>query len=72
MRVVLDTNVVISATLVRGGNEDRVLRTWRRGRFDLVLSPSILEELGRALFYEKLQKFRWMREEEIVALLETK
>lgn len=70
MRVVLDTNVIISATLIRGGNEDQILRAWRRGRFDLVLSPPILEELSRALFYEKLQRFRWMSEEEVVALLQ--
>ena len=70
MKVVLDTNVVISATLIRGGNEDRILRAWRRRRFDLVLSPPILEELGRALFYEKLQKFRWMSEDEVAALLQ--
>ena len=67
MRVVLDTNVIISATLIRGGNEDQILRAWRRGAFELVLSPPILEELGRALFYEKLRKFRWMTEEEISA-----
>src|SRR5919198_2790943 len=71
MRVVLDTNVIISATLIRGGNEDQILRAWRRGAFELVLSPSILEELGRALFYEKLRKFRWMTEEEISELLQT-
>ena len=70
MRVVLDTNVVVSATLIRGGNEDRLLRAWQRGAFDLVLSPPILEEIGRALLYEKLQKFRWMSEAEIISLLE--
>jgi putative PIN family toxin of toxin-antitoxin system len=70
MRVVLDTNVVVSATLIRGGNEDRILRAWQRGAFDLVLSPPILEEIGRALLYEKLQRFQWMSEEEIVSFLE--
>lgn len=70
MRVVLDTNVIISATLIRGGNEDQILRAWQRGAFELVLSPPILEELGRALFYEKLRKFRWMTDEEIVELLQ--
>jgi hypothetical protein len=35
-----------------------------RGDFDLVLSPQILEKIGRALFYEKLRKFRWMTEEQ--------
>lgn len=66
MRVALDTNVVISATLIPGGNEDQILRAWQRGAFELVLSPQILEEVGRALFYEKLQKFRWMTGEEII------
>lgn len=71
MRAVLDTNVVISATLIRGGNEDRILRAWQRAAFELVLSPQILDEMGRALFYEKLRKARWMTEEEIVVLLQS-
>lgn len=69
MRVVLDTNVIISATLIRGGNEDQVLRAWQHGSFELVLSPPILEELGRALFYERLRKFRWMTDGEVAELL---
>lgn len=71
MRAVLDTNVIISATLIRGGNEDRILRAWQRGAFELVLSPQILEEMARALFYERLRKFRWMSEEEVLALLQS-
>lgn len=71
MRVVLDTNVIISATLIRGGNEAQILRAWQRGAFELVLSPPILQELGRALFSEKLRRFRWMTEEEISELLQT-
>ena len=70
MRVVLDTNVVVSAALILGGNEDRILRAWQRGAFDLVVSRAILAEIGRALLYEKLRKFRWMSGAEIVALLE--
>lgn len=70
MRVVLDTNVVISATLIQGGKEDQILRAWQYKAFELVFSPQILEEVGRALFYEKLQKFRWMTEEEITMLLQ--
>lgn len=69
MRAVLDTNVVISATLISDGNEDRILRAWGRGAFELVLSPQILDEMGRALHYEKLRKARWMTEEEIVLLV---
>jgi putative PIN family toxin of toxin-antitoxin system len=70
MKAVLNTNVVISATIIRGGNEDRVLRAWRRGGFDVVLSPAILEEMARALSYERLRRARWMTEAESLALLQ--
>lgn len=71
MRAVLDTNVIVSATLIRGGNEDRVIRAWLRGAFELVLSPQILEEIGRVLTYEKLRRSCWMTDAEVVLLLET-
>jgi len=71
MRVVLDTNVLVSATLIRGGNEDQILRAWRRGAFDLVFSPATLEEVGRVLTYEKLRKHRWLSDDEVVGLLES-
>ncbi len=71
MRAVLDTNVIVSATLIRGGNEDKIMRAWQRGAFDLVLSPAILEEIGRVFYHEKILKARWMTEAEIVLLLET-
>ena len=70
MRAVLDTNVLVSATLIRGGNEDRILHAWRRGEFELVLSPDILQEIRRALLYKKLRRYRWMSEEEVVLFLE--
>jgi len=70
MRVVLDTNVVISATLIKGGNEDRILRAWQRGASQLVLSPRILEEMGRVLFHENLRESRWMEDADVVALLQ--
>ena len=69
MRAVLDTNVVVSATLIRDGKEDRILRAWQREVFELVLSPQILDEMGRVLFYEKLRTARWMAEEEVAALV---
>jgi putative PIN family toxin of toxin-antitoxin system len=71
MRAVLDTNVIVSATLIRNGNEDKILRAWLRGSFKLVLSPEILEEIARVLSYEKLRQSRWMAEAEVVLLLET-
>lgn len=70
MRVVVDTNVIVSASLIRNGSEDRVLRAWQRGAFDLVVSPAILEEIGRALFYERIRERSWMTDADVVELLE--
>ena len=43
----------------------------RREIFALVLSPGILEEMGRTLLYEKLSKYHRMTGEEIAAMLES-
>lgn len=48
MRVVLDTNVIISGLIYRG-NERRVLDLAENARFELLLSPFILDEVERVL-----------------------
>ena len=54
MRVVLDTNVIVSG-MNFPGNERMVLELALRGRFELYLSCFILEELTRVL----RRKFGW-------------
>ena len=54
MRVVFDTNVIISA-LTFDGTPRRLLNLARHGRFQLVLSPFILKEISRVL----TKKFGW-------------
>lgn len=46
MRIVLDTNVFVSAVFF-GGVPGRILEGWREGRLQLVLSPAILDEYQR-------------------------
>ncbi len=46
MKVVLDTNVLVSG-LIFGGTPARILTAWTDGRFQLVASPEILEEYRR-------------------------
>jgi len=46
MRVVVDTNVVVSGVFF-GGMPSRVLEAWRDGKFDLVVSPEISDEYRR-------------------------
>ena len=57
MRVVLDTNVIVSG-LNFPGNERIVLELALRGRFELCLSPFILEEVAGVLE----RKFDWDEE----------
>ena len=57
MRVVLDTNVIISA-LNFPGNERLVLELALRGRFELCLSKFILEKVAGVL----VRKFGWEEE----------
>jgi len=47
VRALLDTNVLLSALLVRGTPPDRLYEAWRQGRFDLVSCELQLEELNR-------------------------
>jgi putative PIN family toxin of toxin-antitoxin system len=54
VRAILDPNVIISALLSRDGTPAKVLRAWLEGRFNLIASPLLLDELERALAYPKL------------------
>lgn len=47
MKVVLDTNVVLSGIFF-GGVPGRILTAWSEGRVQLVLTPEILDEYRRA------------------------
>jgi len=56
VRLLLDTNVLISAFLVKGGLPDRVLRAWLvSDRYELVTSREQLEEFERVCGYEHLR-----------------
>lgn len=55
MRVVLDTNVLISALIGRAGSlPARLITLWRRGRFQLISSSQQIEELKRVTRYPKI------------------
>lgn len=55
MRVVLDTNVLLSALISPHGAPDTIYRAWRAARFKVVTSQVHLDELRRASRYPKLQ-----------------
>jgi putative PIN family toxin of toxin-antitoxin system len=55
MRVVLDTNVLVSALLVEASLPAQVLTLWRAGRFTLLTSTQQLDELRQVTRYPKLR-----------------
>jgi putative PIN family toxin of toxin-antitoxin system len=54
-RVVLDTNVVLSALLFGGGTPGRVRVGWQLGRFTPLASTGTVAELVRVLGYPKFR-----------------
>jgi hypothetical protein len=49
MRVVLDTNILISSLLVPSGNPARIYRAWHERKFLLLTCPEQLDELRESL-----------------------
>ncbi len=55
-RAVLDPNVLVSAFISqRGGSPDRIVRAWREGAFELVVSPQLIAELTDVLARPKFR-----------------
>ncbi|MGA7982312.1 MAG: putative toxin-antitoxin system toxin component, PIN family [Chromatiaceae bacterium] len=58
MRLVLDTNILLSALMVRETPPDKLYEEWRHGRFQLASAEQQLEELRRVsrrpFFQERL------------------
>lgn len=55
MRVVIDSNVFVSALLRPYSLPGALVALWRQGRFDLVTSVEQLEELRRVTRYPKIR-----------------
>lgn len=55
MRVVLDTNVLVSALLLPTSPPGRLIAAWRRGRFRLLTAEPQLAELTPVTRYPKLR-----------------
>jgi len=55
MRVVIDTNVIVSRYLSPKGSPAQILKQWKRSVFDLVVSEAVLQEYQEALLYKHIQ-----------------
>lgn len=55
MKVVLDTNVLLSALIAPNGPPETLYRAWRAARFEILTSDTQLDELRRASRYPKFR-----------------
>jgi len=69
VRVVLDTNVLVSGLVARLGVPRQILDAWVEGCFTLVTSLYLVEELVHVLSYPRIAKRLRISSEEVEALL---
>ena len=69
VRAVLDTNVLVSGLVAEEGAPRRILDAWLDGRYTLVTSLYLVEELIHVLSYPRIAKRLRLDEEELFAIL---
>ena len=57
MRVVCDTNLLVSLALVEGGRLAPIWDAWREGRFDVLVCDELLAEVEEVLQRPKLARY---------------
>ena len=71
LRVVLDTNVYVSGTILSRGTPFEVLEAWRSQAYILVTSEAIVAELERVLRYPRIRDTYTVSERDIARLVES-
>ncbi len=56
MKVVLETNVLLSGMMFPEGTPGRIIAAWVEARFEVALSLYQLAEIGRVLEYPKIRR----------------
>lgn len=72
LRVVIDTNIFVSALLSRNGVPAQVLKAWRENRFIMLTSPAIITEVAETLagfIYHASYRVSQTDVDEVVTLL---
>jgi uncharacterized protein len=64
-KAVLDVGQFVSATIQAHGHPVQILAAWKAGRFELITSSAILDDLRRVLRYPHLRKRHHWTDEEI-------
>jgi putative PIN family toxin of toxin-antitoxin system len=71
VRVVLDTNIIVSRYLTPHGRVARIVDLWEQGAFDLLISEVILREYVRVLNYPRLRPVHRLADAQLVEIEES-
>lgn len=69
MRIVIDTNIMLSRFLSPFGAPAYIYDAWRKEIFDLVVSEPILQEYQKVLLYKQIQKQHGLEEEAVKRII---
>jgi putative PIN family toxin of toxin-antitoxin system len=56
LKAVLDTNILVSGIILDKGLPHQIVKAWEQGRFLLVSSRDLIDELKRVLEYPKIKR----------------
>jgi putative PIN family toxin of toxin-antitoxin system len=73
LRAVFDTNVLVSSVLLKAGKPAQAIQEWRKQRFLLIISPTLIRELRSTLGYDRIRRKYNLTDKDvgdIVALLD--
>lgn len=56
MKVVLDTNILVSGLMYPASTPGRIIAAWSEAQFDVVSSHEQLAEVARVLGYSKIRR----------------
>jgi putative PIN family toxin of toxin-antitoxin system len=69
-RVVVDTNILVSAVIAKQGNPNRLLRAWQQGTIQILTAPILIAEVDRTLHLPRIRRKYPIDEEEVQSLVE--
>ena len=70
LKIVIDTNVFVSATITEKGKPAQILKVWREKKLEVIISPEILKEIGQVIFRHKIKKISFWTEKERYQFIE--
>jgi len=69
IRVVIDTNNLVSGTIAKRGKSFELLRAWRDGRFELVTSQALIAEFVEVMDRPRIQEKYHIEADEVAEMV---